>query len=405
MRATLGGDGATSPPGLGVALFLVALCAAAVTMRPQLTAVAPLLPRMQTDLGVPYWAVGLLVTIPVVCMGVFAPLTPIVQGALGLRRAVTLCLLTIGLAGLARAVAPGIVLVLVLTVLVGVAMGIGGALLPVAVKQSLPGRPVLGSGVYAAGMQFGAAASAFAAVPLALRAGGWRGSLALISGAMIACCALWWLLRRGARDARRQSRVPRLPWTSGTGWLLAAELALISATYHGVTAWLPAYLIEHGWDEIAAGSALAMVSVTALLSTVATPLLAERRGSRRAYLLSTSTLLTGALAGLLAAPGAGWVWVSLIGLSFGVLFLMALVLPLDVADRPEAVGAIAGLMLGAGFLFAAPAPSILGAIRDLTGTFRYSMWLLLAAGASLTALSTALSPRRLGRGMAVPHRD
>ena len=59
-------------PRRGVTL-LAALFVAALALRPQLVGVGPLLPDIQEDLGVSHAVAGLLGTIPVLCMGVFAP--------------------------------------------------------------------------------------------------------------------------------------------------------------------------------------------------------------------------------------------------------------------------------------------------------------------------------------------
>ncbi len=45
-------------------------------MRPQILAIGPLLPLIRVDLGLPAGVAGLLTTIPVLCMGLFAPVGP-----------------------------------------------------------------------------------------------------------------------------------------------------------------------------------------------------------------------------------------------------------------------------------------------------------------------------------------
>ena len=49
--------------------LLVALFLAALTLRPQLVGIGPLLPSVQDDLDVTHAVAGLLGTIPVLCMG------------------------------------------------------------------------------------------------------------------------------------------------------------------------------------------------------------------------------------------------------------------------------------------------------------------------------------------------
>ena len=56
-------------------------------------------------------------------------------------------------------------------------------------------------------------------------------------------------------------------------------------------------------------------------------------------------------------------------------------LPVDVGRRPAEVGAVAGLMLGVGYTIGAIAPLLLGAARDVTGTFTTTLWLIAASGA------------------------
>ena len=51
-------------------------------------------------------------------------------------------------------------------------------------------------------------------------------------------------------------------------------------------------------------------------------------------------------------------------------------LPTDLSDDPREVGGASALMLLVGYLLAALAPSVLGAVRDATGEFGPAIWLL-----------------------------
>ena len=128
--------------------LLVALFLAALALRPQLVGVGPLLPSIQDDLGVSHAVAGLLGTIPVLCMGLFAPPAPYLSGRIGSRHAIAAALALIGSFGVVRALAPGAVGVILLTFPIGIGMGLAGALLPVAVKERFADRPGFATGVY-----------------------------------------------------------------------------------------------------------------------------------------------------------------------------------------------------------------------------------------------------------------
>jgi len=74
-------------------------------------------------------------------------------------------------------------------------------------------------------------------------------------------------------------------------------------------------------------------------------------------------------------------------------------LPIDVADRPEAVGAVAGLMLLVGYVCAAPTPSLLGGLRDWTGSYAATTWALFGVAVVALLVATLLSHQRMARGV------
>lgn len=375
---------------------LAGLGFAALALRPQLTGIAPLLPRIQDDLGISHAVAGLLPAIPIVCMGLFAPPAPYLARRVGTRTGLALCLAAIAGFGVARAAAPGIALVLALTFPIGIAMGLAGTLMPIAVKERFADRPVLATGVYATGIAAGSALAAALAVPLADALGGWRGSLAGFAAIAASLLALWLVLSRGSpAHVRAPARPPRLPWGSAIGWALVVLYGLDSIVFYGISSWLPDAYVERGWSEAAAGGLLAAMQLANLPTSLVVPYLADRHGSRRLFLVTAASTLTVACLGLVLVPGAGYLWAILAGGSIGTIFPLMLALPLDLADRPEDVGALAALMLLGGYVISAIGPLALGAIRDATGSFTIALWALVALSALLILASLPFSRRRL----------
>jgi CP family cyanate transporter-like MFS transporter len=376
-------------------LLLAALLLAAMALRPQLVGAGPLIPDIQEDLGTSHSVAGLVGTIPVLCMGLFAPLAGVVAHRWSLRTAMAGCLLAIAVAGLGRAVTPGVALLLALTLPIGIGMAIAGTLLPVAVKSSFAHRPAFASGIGVTGINLGAAISSALAIPIASAWEGWRGSLAVFSLATLAICAGWLALSRGAWRERSALRPPRLPVRRPIVWGIVAAFALPSLVYYGLVAWIADAYQERGWSDEASGALLAVMGVASVPSGLVVPYLADKMGSRRGWMWFASGAMGLATFGFAALPGGGFAWAVLTGIGLGTVFPISLTMCLDVARRPADAGAAAALMFLAGYPIAALGPLGVGALRDLTGSFDASLWCLFGIVVGMAAILAPLTTARL----------
>jgi CP family cyanate transporter-like MFS transporter len=377
--------------------LLVALFLGALALRPQLVGLGPLIPSVQLDLNTSHAVVGMLATIPVLCMGLFAPPAAFLSQRLGSRHALAAALALIGLFGIARALVPGAVLLILLTIPVGIGMGLGNALMPVAVKERFADRPVFATGVYAAGINVGATVAAATAIPLEHALGSWRDPLLLFSAVTVALSLLWLVLTRVERGHVSAS-VPRplaLPWRSSIAWRLVAAFFFMSATYYGLNAWLPDIYVERGWSEGKAGALLAVLSAAQIVAGLAVAWLADRMWSRRTWMTGCAGLGFLSMLGVVLVPGAGFLWAALLGVTWGPLFSLTMALPLDVGHGPAEVAAYTGLMLGAGYSLSALSPFVLGAIRDASSGFDVVLWVLVGFTAALLVVNASLTPARL----------
>jgi CP family cyanate transporter-like MFS transporter len=384
-------------PRLGL---LAGLFLAGLALRPQIVGVGPLIPSIQHDLDISHAVAGLLGTIPVLCMGVFALPASVVTRRYGTRLAIAACLALIGVFGIARAAAPGAAAVIALTFGVGLGLGFAQALMPVAVKERFSARPAFATGIYVLGINIGSALSSALAVPIAHAAGGWRWSLAAFSIATIALVVAWGQLTRREPPHRRAEMVRvRLPWRNGLAWRLVGIFGSMACLFYGLNAWLPDAYVERGWSDGKAGALLAVLNIAALVTTMTVPWFADRWGSRRSYLAGSTAVSALSCAGFVLLPGGAFAWAAIAGLCTGVMFPLVMTLPVDIGRRPAEVGAVAGMMLGVGYTIGAVAPLGLGAARDLTGSYTTTLWLIAASGAVLFTLCAAMSRERIGRGV------
>lgn len=87
-----------------------------------------------------------------------------------------------------------------------------------------------------------------------------------------------------ARDPEPPRRAP-LPRRTGLAWVIAGIFALQAVTFYGFNAWLADAYVERGWSETASGGLVAPMNGVTLVGGIGTALVADRIGSRRAFLL------------------------------------------------------------------------------------------------------------------------
>ena len=362
-------------------VMAVALVAVAANLRIAITSVPPLLGVISADLHLSHAAAGALTTLPVLCMGIFAPLASRIAHHLGAVAAV-LAAATGILAGTASRFAGGNVGVLYAgTFLAGVGIAIAGTLLPRLVKTFFPPRRAgLVTGLYMFAMMGGAAASSALSVPLAERFGSWQASLGSWSVLALVGVAAWAPFTRRANPHHTpgEEGAGRLPWRHGTAWLVAGYLALQSWCFYSAVTWLAPTYVEQGWTRASAGYLAAVFSAAQIVSGLIGPVLSDRTRDLRRLLLPSAVLGVVGSVGIHVAPlAAPWTWALVTGLGQGAAFSLALVLLVRYARTPEASGRLTGMAFLVSYSVASIGPLAMGLLRDVTGGLS-PVWAVLA---------------------------
>src|SRR4051794_20221593 len=223
----------------GSPLLLAGVLLAGFNLRGAIAAVSPVLPDVRAELGLSPIVAGLLTALPVLCFAALAPAAAWFGRRLGPERAVLVGLATLTAATVLR-VLDGAPVLLVGTFVIGAAMTVGNVLLPPVVKRDFGTRAGTVTGLYTATFAAGAAAAAALTAPIAGR-WGWRIGLACWAALALVAAVVWALAIRGA-----PGRVPRSGgaqagirvWRLPLAWAVSGILALQSALYYAVTAWL-----------------------------------------------------------------------------------------------------------------------------------------------------------------------
>jgi MFS transporter, CP family, cyanate transporter len=386
----------------GWVAVVAALVLVGLAFRTQALIIGPLVGQVQAELGMSHAVAGLLGTIPVLCMGLLAPVGPVLAASIGPRLGVAICVGLVGIFGVARALLPDTLTVLGATVGVGVGMAVVGPILSMVVRSRLPNHPAAGTGAYVVGFVVGGTITAAVAVPLADAFGGWRPAFAIVAAAAFVSLIAWLVLApKDVGLERVAPSWPKLPWRRPAAWLLGAIFGSQSILFYGCITWVGSVYVERGWSAGQAGGLIALLTGIGLISTLAVPAFADRVGTRRTQLTAAALLsVAGALIVALTpteAPGSAVTLLAtaLLGLGIGAYFPLALTLPVDVASDGADAASIAAFMLLIGYTLAALSPVVLGVVRDATGNFRGVVWILVAISVSMIPLALALNPARL----------
>jgi MFS transporter, CP family, cyanate transporter len=282
------------------ALWFAAIILVAANLRPVLTSVPPIVDGLVRAFGLSAVAAGALTTLPVLCMGLFAPLA-----AVGARRfgesAVLASAVALIAAGAALRAVAGLAGLYGGTALAGVGIAVAGALLPAVVRTRMPDRVGPVTGLYTAALIGGALLAAGGTEPLRARLGvDAQAVLALWAVPAMAALAVWLVQSRlgagaggqgaggaGGQGAGGAGRAPpvRLPWRSRTAWWGAAFMGAQSLLFYGTLAWLAAAYIRLGMSAASAGLLLALFSATQVVTAGCrrsrTAAVGSHRGQRR----------------------------------------------------------------------------------------------------------------------------
>jgi MFS transporter, CP family, cyanate transporter len=365
-------------------VLIVALVAVAANLRPALAGVPPLVPQIEAELHLSNAWLGVLTLLPVLCMGVFAPVAHWASTIWGSAPVVMVAtvLLTIGSA--MRLGGSNVLVLYTATLVVGIGIAVVGTLLPRLVKTLFPPERVgLITGVYMLAIMLGATIGAGLSEPLATALGSWEESLAAWSLLGIVGLVVWAPLAlvvwRHRAEATAQSVGSALPWRSPTAWLISAYLVTQSFAFYSTLAWMAPSYVKLGWEADDAGYLLSAFTAVQIVAGLLMPIVSDRVRDLRLLLIPATIAAALGLIGVGVAPTAApWFWAALIGFGQGSAFALALVLLVRFAATPHASGGLSAMGFLVGYGVASVGPLAMGALRDATGGFEV-VWVVLAA--------------------------
>ncbi|MEG0966623.1 MAG: CynX/NimT family MFS transporter [Pseudomonas sp.] len=362
-------------------LLLLGLVLVALNLRPALSSMAPLLSLVSESLGLSASQAGLLTTLPVLCLGLFAPLAPVLARRFGSERVILGILLTLA-AGIGVRSAFGSTGVFVGSIMAGASIGVIGVLLPGIVKRDFPKHAGTLTGVYTMALCLGAAMAAGATVPLSEHFDdSWSLGLGFWLIPALLAALIWLPQARQGHGAHHVAYRVRGLLRDPLAWQVTLYMGLQSSLAYIVFGWLPSILIGRGLSPTQAGLVLSGSVIVQLISSLSAPWLATRGKDQRLAIVVVMLLALAGLFGCLYAPLDGlWGWAIMLGLGQGGTFALALTLIVLRSNDAHVAANLSSMAQGVGYTLASMGPFAVGLVHDLTGGWNAIGWIFAVLG-------------------------
>jgi CP family cyanate transporter-like MFS transporter len=387
------------------ALFtILSLICIAMVLRPPIAAIGPLLQEISQSLKLDSGQQSLLTSIPVLCFGLGAFLSPWLMKRFGLNSTMLTVLIVLFGAIVVRSLF-GFEFLLFATVLVGLTIAIANVLLPTLVRVDFAKSASMLTSVYTTLLAISASVMAATAVLLSQAFGGWQ--FALMFTAIPAFLAIvFWLPRFGlkqdqsAEPAETLAAVDRSLYKSPQAWALLGLFAIQSLGFYVLIGWLPSILIDAGISPAAAGGFLGLATAIGIPSGFAiAPLIARLKSlSWLIFAASLCTTLGFAILGVLLVTqkveSSPLLFLTCVLISVGqaATFPMVLALIATRANSEQQTTALSAFSQGWGYLFAAVGTFCFGSVAALLDS-----WVVVVFAMAILSAFQALIGAYAGR--------
>jgi CP family cyanate transporter-like MFS transporter len=382
-------------PALG--LGVVAIVLVALALRPSIVSIGPILPRIIEAFALSHAQASLLTAIPDLLMGLLALPAPWLAHRFGRDKTIVTALAILCVATFARAFAPDVLTLLLSTVGVGAGIAVTGTLLSGYVKVNYPTRAAWVMGIYVTGLSFGSTLSAVITAPLAESVGDWRlpagvwsvlGLLATLAWA----CVYWQHARQ--HDASQKTVAVRapLPWRNALAWRIAAFFACVNLIFYAMVTWTAAVFLEHGLSSSMAGVLLGCFTAAFMLASPVFGACSKSLDRRKWLVASAAMTLLGLLVMNVAPLWAPIPVIAFTAFGLGGAFTLGMTLPLDNTVNASETNAWTAFVLTIGYLIAATGPLAFGYLRDVTGSYDSSLYLLMLMAGVMMVIACWLKP-------------
>ncbi|PIC88245.1 MFS transporter [Sporosarcina sp. P20a] len=363
-------------------LLLFAIFIVALNLRPAITSIGPMLDIIRDDLLLSNTQVSLLTVIPVICMGVFAMLAPILNKAIGLNKTMYLMLVLLAVATGMRFAVTSFSILLLTAFIAGVAIAVIGPLLSALIKQYFPMHVAVVVGIYSFGMGMGATLSTGLTGVFYEKAHSYSFALAVWAGIAVLGILAWAITAAHPIQVKQVTEQPvqkgKNPWRSKQAWSFLIFFGLQTALFFSVLTYLVPIAVSNGMTLLQAGTLLSGMTIVQIFMNIGFPIVLQKFTSRTPALVGILALGIVSI-GLMWTADTLWfaVGVLVMGIPLGGLFPICLLMPMDATDTAEETNSWTAMMQTGGFIIGGILPLLIASLYDYTENHYVTLFVFL----------------------------
>ena len=352
----------------GIPIFITA-----INMRAGLVIMSPLYPILKDQYNLSSFQLSFLTSLSVLCFAGGGLVMPLVAKIGNTNRVITFSLAMLSAAIFLRTVG-NVSMLFVASLAVGIAISILNFSLPVWVKENAPDHSGLLTGIYITIMGIFAALSIAVAVPMA-EATDWGWRFAMVPWLIIALVStIWWLSKISkSTEPKREVTTAKFHmklFSRPGAWSIAIFFGLQSMLFYGTATWLPTIFVSKGYSLFHAGLVVSITGLFGSLIGIAVPHYASRLKDIQLLLVLLGALIAISFAGMIFDSGWRLVfWLVIVNIGLATTFPLSLMLTVTRSYEASETRSLSIMAQSVGYLMAAIAPGIVGAIFDSTNSW------------------------------------
>ncbi|WEV37343.1 MFS transporter [Lactobacillus sp. ESL0677] len=350
---------------IGAGILLIA-----ANLRLPITMIPPILPWLQSEIGLAPSMSGWLTTIPLVMFALLSPVIAHLGIKQGNAKVLFFTLLILAIGGYLRVI-PNSCFLLLGTILIGIGISGGNVLLPAVIQEYFPTKATVFTSLYTFTMGLVASLGTGLAAPLVKKIN-LPMTLALFSLIGLGGFLLWAVVVRIVPKPHHAKTTTQNTVTSinhyQLTWLITFFFGTQSLLYYSMLTWLPSFWTSTGFSVTTAGLLATIFQLCGMPMSLLTPIIARKKIGMA---LASSIVGGGFAVGaglLLLFPGnftANVILAIILGIGAGSAFSLCVVFFQKKSANFRQTAQLSGTAQSFGYLLAAVGPALSGYLQGL----------------------------------------